>query len=41
MRGEVDFVGVRAGWLEEGLVLTGGRPGGKEMGRAMESMVFF
>lgn len=31
--GEVDFIGVRAGGLEEGLLLTGGAAGEKEMER--------
>lgn len=36
MGGKVDFIGVRAGWLEERLILTG-RPGGKE--RVMRSLM--
>ncbi len=34
MGGEVDFIGVRAGWLKEGLILTG-RAEGKEMEKAV------
>ena len=36
--GEVDFVGVRAGWLEERLILAG-RSGGKEVRRVMRSLI--
>ncbi len=34
MGGKVDFIGVRAGWLEERLILTG-RPTGEEMERVV------
>lgn len=34
MGGEVDFIWVRAGWLEERFILTD-RPGGKEMERVV------
>lgn len=38
--GKVDFIGVRAGWLEERFILTS-RPGGKDTERVMRPVAVF
>lgn len=39
MGGEVDFIGVRTGWLEQRFILTS-RPGGKETERVKRPVAF-